>query len=247
MPPSFLGTYCVVALYLALCARAVTLSDLGYTEATCAQYRADALTSGTAVPCACRLNTGNVKAVACYPNCCPKTDSFEGDRCDEENKNSWTVYEQHVCFPSPAIEYTDQTPNCFYRGNIPLIKGVDLVNGNTRLQFELSILDEHSCDDLFIAACKSSRVVWDDFRINTTDPIPKYCWLSCAPVVVSPCTETSCWANRGQTDSVIHSWTLDRKLPAGDYALVCYSMLKGAAAGSSLYQTTYASIGFKQT
>ena len=226
-------------------AKSLTLDELQYTEATCFEYRAEAISSGTAIPCPCRLNTGSVTASACYPDCCPKTDTFEGDRCHTENKATWTVYEQKVCYPSPPVEYTDQTPNCFYRGNIPLIKGNDVVDGKTHLTFELSIKDEHQCDDLYIAACNPERVIWDDFRINTTDAVPQYCWLNCAPKAVSECTATSCWANRGQTDSVIHEWTLDRQLPAGDYALICYTMVQGESVGSELWQTAYASIGFK--
>ena len=236
---------CIALLALAVTrADAVTLQDLEYTEENCIALRADNSALGF-VPCDCRLNTGNVQAVPCYPNCCPKTSRFEGDRCHSENREEWSVYEQHVCFESPSAEYTDQTPNCFYRGNIPYIRSVGLDGGNTQINFELSILPEHICDDLYIASCNPKRVIWDDFRVNTTDPIPKYCWLNCSPKVVSPCTSTSCWANRGRTEAVVHSWTLDRRLPPGDYALVCYTMVRGASVGSELWQSAYASIGFK--
>lgn len=241
---SYRATLVLFVSLLVATAMAVTISDLEYTEENCAALRADTSALGY-VPCACRLNTGNVQAVACYPNCCPKTSSFEGDRCHTENKEDWTVYEQHVCFEAPPSEYTDQTPNCFYRGNIPFIRSVSLEGGNTRIDFELSILEEHICHDLYIAACNTSRNIWDDFRVNTTDSPPKHCWLNCSPKVLSECTATSCWANRGRTEAVVHSWTLDRRLPVADYALVCYTMVNGTTVGSSLYQTAYASIGFK--
>lgn len=220
---------------------AVTIDDLGFTEENCAALRA----SGTTIPCECRLNTGNVKAFACYPNCCPKTEKFEGDRCHVENRLTWSVYEQQVCFPAPPREYTDDTPNCFYRGNIPKILSVTAAAGRTDFHFELSLLEEHKCHNLYVAECGSARVYRDDYRINTTDAVPRQCWLNCGPRSISPCTETDCWAHRGETHAVIRTWSMERQLPPGDYALVCYTMVSGDSVGSTLYQTAYAATSFK--
>jgi hypothetical protein len=226
--------------------QSLTIDEIGLTPERCAAIRADVKTFGF-IPCPCKLNTGKVTAVPCFPNCCPRTDSFEGDRCHIENKLSWTVYEQQVCAERPPAEYLSDNPNCFYRGNTPQVNGVQVAPGLTNLAFELSILPEHLCNNLYVAKCKTSRDPFpaQDFRLNTTDPVPKQCWLSCPPTPLAPCTEASCLYHKGETRSVVRSWTIQDKIKPGDYALVCSTLVKGEAVGSSLYQNAYSTIAFK--
>jgi ferredoxin-thioredoxin reductase catalytic subunit len=232
--------FCVISIH------GLTINDIGFTAERCAAIRGDVQGFGS-IPCPCRLNTGKVEAVQCYPNCCPKTLAFEGDRCHIENKLSWSVYEQQVCREQPPAEYLADNPNCFYRGNPPLINSATVTTTTTTLSFELSILDLHRCDNLFISKCNSLRDPFPagNFRLNTTDAVPKHCWLKCPPTPLAPCTAESCVYHRGETRSVIRSWTLPVKLVPGDYALSCYTLVKGEAVGSSLYQNAYASTSFK--
>lgn len=232
------------AVWLAGFVSSMSIDELGYNEENCKSIREDPSSIGF-VPCECKLNTGILKAIPCYPNCCPKTEDYEGDRCHTENRLKWSVYEQQVCFPSPPKESIDDTPNCFYRGNIPKVFSVTAAAGFTKIEFELSLLTQHKCHNLYIAGCNSARVRLDDFRINTTDATPQHCWLRCSPKPLAECTEAECWAHRGETPAVVRSWTVQRQLSPGDYALVCYTMVQAEASESSLYQTAYSTIGFK--
>lgn len=235
------GVVAVVAL-LAVGVPALTISDLGYTEATCKVLRE---TIGATIPCACRLNTGKIKnPVPCYPNCCPKTATFEGDWCHTENRLSWSVYDQLQCVEAPPAMYVDDSVNCFDQNAIPYITSVHAGGGTTTLSFQLSA--SRLCNDLYIATCQTSRIQMYDFRINSTDrPTPRNCWLSCAPKEIAACTSYSCWAHRGQTASTVKTWTLSRQLPAGDYALVCRTLVQAAAVTHVLYQYAAASAYFR--
>jgi hypothetical protein len=235
----------VTLLLTARVAHAVTVEELVLNEANCAAIRANVLLYGY-VPCACRLNTGNVVAYQCYPHCCPRTDTFEGDRCDMENNLTWSVYEQKVCIPKPQSEYLDDTANCFYKGNEPEITSVATAAGSTTLGFRLSVDPDLSCDDLFVAQCQTRRPGLYGYRLNTTTlPTPGQCWLPCAPSAIQDCTATACVANRGITPAVQQTWTLSTRLPIGDYALVCYTLMHYDAEGSTLYQETYSSSYFR--
>lgn len=243
----------LVAIACTTLAWGLTIDDLGLTAENCASIRSNPSSSGIGyIPCGCRLNTGNVEVSRCYPNCCAKTDVFEGDRCHIENKLDWTVYEQQVCREQPPVEYLADNPNCFYRGNPPLIHSVAFTPlGSaptaTVLTFELSILDQHKCDNLFISKCKNQRNSYpqNDFRVNTTDPVPKHCWLSCPPTPLAQCTAASCTYHRGETRSVIRSWSIAEKLLPGDYTMTCYTLVKGQSVGSTLFQNAYATSSFK--
>lgn len=226
----------------AIVVSALTVDDLGLTEENCKQIRDDPSSFGF-VPCPCRINTASVRAVACYPHCCPKTSVFEGDRCHVGNRLSWSVYEQQVCFESPPKETLEDTPNCFYRGNIPHITSATVTASSTRLEFELSILDSHICNNLYLTTCDISRLTNEYYRIDTADG--EQCWLRCSPEPLAPCTEFDCWAHRGETPSVIRHWTIPRALFPGDYALVCFTMVKGQSVGTELFQGAYASKSFK--
>ena len=113
---------------------ALTIDELGFTPTRCAAIRADVASFGF-IPCPCRLNSGKVEAIPCFPNCCPKTEAFEGDRCHQENKLDWSVWEQQVCREQPPPEYLADNPNCFYRGNIPFIKQVSVFSDSIKLDF----------------------------------------------------------------------------------------------------------------
>jgi hypothetical protein len=225
----------------------VTIDDLGYTEETCRIIRNSANLGGS-IPCDCRLNTGTLEAVRCYPNCCPRTETFEGDRCHEENYLTWNVYEQQVCAPRPAAEYTDDTPNCFYKGNDPDIHSVGVQGSKTVFKFSLSILPEHRCDDLYVTKCLDFRPgLFNGFFLNTSDPRPAFsrCWLPCSPPALQECTATDCWSHRGITHPKIHEWEMDYALGWGDYALVCRTLMKHEAEGSALYQDAFSSAFFR--
>lgn len=224
---------------------AVTIDDLKLTPENCRVLRANVGLFGS-VPCECRLSTGNVKPVQCYPNCCPRTPTFEGDRCHTENRLLWSPYEQLVCNPRPPAEYTDDTPNCFYKGNDPVIVSVDNTHkGETTFNFGLSVLPAHKCLNLYVARCNPERVDLYDFRLNTTRKDKPYCWLGCPPKPLAKCTEDSCWAHRGETPGVVKTWTMPRRLDHGDYALVCQSLMKHVAEGSVLYQDAFAQSYFR--
>jgi hypothetical protein len=242
----------LLAVVAAMCVgyvAAVTIDDLKLNEETCRVIRNNAALAGS-IPCDCRLNTGSQTPVRCYPNCCPRSTKFEGDRCHEQNRLTWSVYEQLVCEPRPPAEYTDDTPNCFYKGNTPDIHSAVTASGKTTIKFSLSLVDEHLCSNLYVAKCEDQRPsLFAGFRLNTSDPRPeyKYCWLPCSPPPVEECTATSCWAHRGKTHAKIHEWTLDKALGWGDYALVCQTLMQHVAEGSSLYQDAYASAFFRLT
>ena len=227
---------------------AVTIDDLQLNEETCRVLRNNAGTSGLEIPCACRLNTGNPVAERCYPSCCPRTTTFEGDRCHDENRREWSVYEQLVCEPRPPAEYTDDTPNCFYKGNDPDLHSVTAAFGKTEVKFSLSLEATHECSNLFIAKCLDERPHWlNGFRLNTSDPRPEfqYCWLPCQPPPLEECTATSCLWHRGKTHAKVHEWSIPSQLPWGDYAVVCQSLMQHVAEGSSLYQDAFSSTFFR--
>ncbi|CUI15597.1 Hypothetical protein, putative [Bodo saltans] len=243
----FMKMHCTtstVVIALVVCVwqlRALTISDLALNAESCATLRN---TPGATIPCECRLNTGKLQdPVPCYPNCCPKTDTFEGDWCDNENRLQWSVYDQLQCVEAPAAMYVDDSVNCFDQGTIPYITSVVAHAGVTQLAFELS--RRLTCNDLYIAPCKTGRVNLQDFRINTTDKPPRQCWLTCAPDEIEACTSYSCWAHRGQTASTVKSWTVQRQLPAGDYALVCKTLVSANAVTHVLYQYAAASAYFR--
>jgi hypothetical protein len=220
---------------------ALTIADLALNPETCATLRN---TPGATIPCECRLNTGKLQdPVPCYPNCCPKTDTFEGDWCDKENRLQWSVYDQLQCVEAPAAIYVDDSVNCFDQGTIPYITSVVAHQGVTQLAFELS--RRLLCNDLYIAQCKTGRSNLQDFRVNTTDTPPRQCWLSCAPDEIESCSSYSCWAHRGQTASTVKSWTVQRQLAAGDYALVCKTLVSANAVTHVLYQYAAASAYFR--
>lgn len=237
-------TTSTVVIALVVCVwqlRALTISDLALNAESCATLRN---TPGATIPCECRLNTGKLQdPVPCYPNCCPKTDTFEGDWCDNENRLQWSVYDQLQCVEAPAAMYVDDSVNCFDQGTIPYITSVVAHAGVTQLAFELS--RRLTCNDLYIAPCKTGRVNLQDFRINTTDKPPRQCWLTCAPDEIEACTSYSCWAHRGQTASTVKSWTVQRQLRAGDYALVCKTLVSANAVTHVLYQYAAASAYFR--
>jgi hypothetical protein len=242
----------VVAVLLVGSAVAVTIADLALNAANCATLRESAtINTQVTIPCACRLSTGVLTAVRCYPNCCPRVvDQFEGDRCHTENRLLWSVFEQTVCTPRPAAEYTDDTPNCFFKGNDPDIASAVASAGATTLKFTLSLRAEHHCSNLYIAECNASRAgvgsVFRSFRIKGTGlPLPDYCWLKCAPTPYVPCTSTECWAHRGETHANIREWTLPQQLPIGNYALVCQTLMQHVAEGSSLYQDAFSQSFFR--
>lgn len=234
----------VVLAFAAFVVRSQTISELGYTPERCATIRADPSAIGF-VPCPCRLNTGLVQAVPCYPNCCPKTDTFEGDRCDMENRLSWTVYEQQICAERPQPEYIDDTANCFYRGNIPKVTSATAAGGVTNLGFQLSLRSDHRCNNLYVASCLPGRVGLDGFFVNTSDPVPQRCWQTCPPTPIQPCTASSCMYHHGETPAVVTSWTLPVQLLPNNYTLVCETFMHGDAEGTTLYQYAYAIIGFR--
>ena len=219
--------------FLIVC-NALTIQDLAINAAQCAVLSS---TPGATIPCQCRVNTGLLQnPVPCFPNCCPKTSTFEGDWCDIENQLQWSVYDQQVCIEAPPAMYIDSTVNCFGMATAPFITGVDKSSGVTQLQFELSAL--MPCFDLYITSCFWSRDPGSvtDFFVNTTDTPPRQCLLDCAPQPIEPCTAVSCWAHRGNTAPVVKSWTLTRQLDPGDYALVCKSLISANAVTSTLYQ-----------
>ncbi len=224
--------------------RAVTIDDLKLNEENCRTIRNNVALLGF-VPCECRLNTGDVQPVQCYPNCCPRSAKFEGDRCHIENRLQWSPYEQTVCNPRPPIEFTSDTPTCFYKGNDPVINSVSTTATTTTINMGLSLFPTHKCLNLYVARCNNSRIDLYDFRINTTDVRPQYCWLGCPPGPVSPCTKESCWAHRGETPGVVRTWTLPQQLPRGDYALVCQSLMRHDAEGSVLYQDAFSQSFFR--
>lgn len=236
----FLYAY-LVLLGLSSVVVAVTIDDLSLNEANCAVIRRQI---GTTIPCPCRLNTGNLRDPApCYPNCCPKTETFEGDWCHKENRLQWSVYDQLQCVEAPPAIYVDDSVNCFDQDAIPFITSVVAHNGVTELGFEMS--RSRLCNDLYLAACATSRVNMYDFRVNTTDTPPRHCWLACAPSDLEACTSYSCWAHRGQTASTVKSWTVSRQLPPGDYALVCKTLVSAAAVTHVLYQYAAAAAYFR--
>jgi hypothetical protein len=235
-----------VALLSAAPAAAVTVEELALNPENCAFIRLNVALFGY-VPCPCRANTGNVLAFQCHPNCCPKTDKFEGDRCHSENRLLWTPYEQSVCVPRPPSEYTDDTPNCFDKGNNPIVKSVVAGGGTTFIGFELSITPKHQCDDLFVATCDvgHTRPGMFGFRLNTTDVPPRHCWIPCEPSPIMPCTQSSCVYNRGYTAAVVRDWTLATQLVPGTYALVCRTIMTYVLDTNTLYQYAYASTFFR--
>src|SRR3989338_3291514 len=204
----------VVALFSSsILVDAITIEELELNPVNCAFIRNNQQLFGY-VPCPCRLNTGNVVAYQCFPHCCPKTADFEGDRCHTENELDWSPYEQTVCIERPPAEYLDDTPNCFDKGNSPVVKGASASGGSTTINFELSLRADHHCDDLYVALCDvgHSRPGMYGFRINPTDLPPKHCWLPCSPPSLSDCTATSCPYNRGTTAAVVRDWTLNTQL-----------------------------------
>jgi hypothetical protein len=227
---------------------AITIEELELNPTNCAFIRSNVELFGY-VPCPCRLNTGNVLAYQCFPNCCPKTSSFEGDRCHSENELDWTPYEQTICGERPPSQYLDDTPNCFDKGNNPVVTTASASAGSTALSFELSLRSDHHCDDLFVASCDVGhyRPGMFGYRINTTDLPPKHCWLPCAPPPLADCTSSSCIYNRGTTAAVVRDWTLPTQLAPGDYALVCKTLMKVVFDKNTLYQYAFASTGFKIT
>ena len=228
-------------------ASGLTIDELGFTESTCAAIRANPSSLGY-IPCECQLNTGNVQPFRCSPNCCPRSDTFEGHRCHYENRLTWSVYEQDVCVERPPAEYTDDTPDCFYKGNDPEIVAVTVQPSTltTHLSFRLSIVPEHTCHNLYVSRCMENRStsLLRSFRLNNTaDPIG-YCWLDCAPAPLEPCTATSCTYNRGETHANIKEWTIGAALPPGDYALVCRTLRQHDAVGSTLFQDQFSQTFF---
>lgn len=236
----------VLLIGAAACARAVTLEDLVLSPENCEFIRNNVPLFGY-VPCPCRVNTGNVVARQCHPHCCPKTSVHEGDRCHYENYNAWTPFEQTVCIERPPSEYTDDVPNCFDKGNNPVVTSAVAGGGITTIVFELSLFASHECDDLFVAKCNVNHVRpgQNGFRINTTDVPPKHCWMPCEPSPLTPCTASSCIHNRGRTAAVVRDWTLSTQLPLGTYALVCKSLMTYVLDKNTLYQFAFASTYFK--
>ena len=218
---------------------AVTISDLALTPAACAVIRSQI---GAQIPCVCKLSTGVLhNPTPCYPNCCPKTATYEGDWCHTENALQWSVYDQLECVEAPPQEYIDDTPNCFYANTAPYITSVAAAGGQTVFTFQLS--SHTTCNDLYVASCRTARHGLTDFRLNATDG--SVCWLPCGPTPYEPCTAGSCWAHRGKTPSVVNTWTVPRQLAPGHYALVCESLVSAAAVSHTLYQYAYASSPFQ--
>jgi hypothetical protein len=246
----------LVAVVIAICCtslfynnnkvQAITIADLELTPANCEFIRNNQQLFGY-VPCKCRLNTGNVQAYQCFPNCCPKNADFEGDRCHTENELEWTPYEQTICIERPPSEYLDDTPNCFDKGNNPVVTGATASSGKTTISFELSLRSDHKCDDLFVTTCDvgHTRPGMFGFRINTTDVPPKHCWLPCSPAPISACNSTSCIYNRGRTAPVVRDWTLSPQLVPGNYALVCKTLMQLVFDKNTLYQYAFAQTAFK--
>ncbi len=234
----------IVLLALAAApAFSVTIADLALTPAACAVLRS---TIGATIPCVCKLNTGELQnPVACYPNCCPKTATYEGDWCHKENELQWSVYDQLKCVEAPPKEFIDDTPNCFYANTAPYITSVVPAGGETVFTFQLSALS--TCSNLYVSKCHDRREGLTDFRLNTSTTAlhEDLCWLKCGPTPYEPCSASSCWAHRGKTASVVNTWTVPRQLPPGDYALVCESLVSAAAVSKTLYQFAYASSFFR--
>ncbi len=160
-------TLLLLAVLLAVAATpawSVTIADLALTPAACAVLRSSV---GATIPCVCKLNTGDFQnPIGCYPSCCPKTATFEGDWCHKENDLQWAVYDQLKCVEAPPKEFIDDTPNCFYANTAPYITSVAAEGGETVFMFQLSALS--SCSNLYVSRCRSGRDGLTDFRLNTT-------------------------------------------------------------------------------
>ena len=229
----------------------VVLIEAQLTETECKALETSLFQ--TSLPCECRQNTEAESKIPtpCYPNCCPSSssDTFFGDRCHEENTDDWSTYEYTICMPKPRAEYLSDAHTCHYKGNEPVIKNVETGSSTTTLSFTLSDAPLLVCHTMYISQCAERRSDNQNQRdfLGRSFCLDKTCWLNCAPDPLAECvSDNECFYHRGRTGgSGVTQWVINKKLPPGSYALVCFTLRQHDAVGSSLFQNQYAQTVFK--
>lgn len=189
----------------------------------------------TALPCECR--TFSRRAVPCHPSCCPKAAYYEGgDRCHQENRLAWSVWEQRACRPSTTQENYPGDGVCLYNGGNPFdVIAHDVAErAQTTLTFTLSKRAEHRCEDLVVSHCPAQRAA-DAARYRTerdSELAGEVCWSECPPLPLRECEEHNCPYNRGRTHPFITSWTVPRLTTGHVYLLSCMTTANGTSADS---------------